>query len=100
MAKLPLGEKACLFISASLLFPSPLMHAGRDKGVGNVQLLAEVPRLRQCVVGKNKLFHYLSSLFLALPLTLRDVKKKCLRALGRAVGVKLPGTCASLGIPL
>lgn len=58
MAKLPSEKKQnktippdpnCLFISASRLFLSPLMHAGQDKEVGNVQLLAEVPRLRQCV---------------------------------------------------
>lgn len=38
----------CLFMSASRLFPSPLMRAGWDKEVGNVQLLADSPR--QCVL--------------------------------------------------
>lgn len=77
------------------------MRAGWDKEVGNVQLLAEVARLRQCVGGKISSFITSHPSFLALPLTHTDIKKKkkCLRALGRAVGVKLPGTCASLGIP-
>lgn len=67
-----------------------------------------------CVGGTagDMFFQYLSSLFLALPLTHTYIYlyidiyryiylyiKVCPRALGRAVGVKLPGTCASLGIP-
>lgn len=73
---------------------SPLMHAGVDKEVGIVQLLAEVKTMQEAKINS---FHYLLyPPFFSNLLTGHEMRP---RALGRAIGVKLPGTCASLSIP-
>lgn len=46
----PTRSQLVIYLCQPLVFV-PLMHAGRDKEVGNVQLLTEVPRHRQCVCG-------------------------------------------------
>lgn len=91
--KIPL-DLNCLFISASVLLMSPLMRAGVDKEGGIVQLLAEVKTMRETKINS---FHYLlyPPVF-SNPLTGHEMHP---HALGRAIGVKLPGTCASLSIP-
>ncbi|KAF0027403.1 hypothetical protein F2P81_020144 [Scophthalmus maximus] len=82
----------CLFISASVPFPSPLMRAELDKEVGIVQGFAEPPWCRQSRKQKQIPF-IISSILLSSPNPVTG-NKKPLHALGSAVGVKLPGTCA------
>lgn len=78
-------------------FLTPLMRAGVDKEVWIVQLLTELFGSRQS--RKQKYIPFIISSILLSSLTPVTGHKKRLHALGRAVGVKLPGTCASLSIP-